>query len=195
MIENPKVVAITGSQRDGSHTATAVDIALERARRVGAETDHVDVSELDLPLFDPDRPDAGDAEALRRRVRAADAVLLATPMYHGSVASPLKTALDYCGFDEFEGTTVGLLAVAGGAFPTAALDHLRAIGRALDAWVLPHQAAVPDSHAQFADGDLTDPDLRERVETLGSELVRYAGVDGYPDGAAVESGVTVGADD
>jgi len=176
MVEKPNVVAITGSQRDGSHTATAVDIALERARDAGAETDHVDLSGLDLPLFDPDRPDAGDAEDLRRRVRAADAVLLATPMYHGSVASPLKTALDYCGFDEFEGTMVGLLAVAGGAFPTGALDHLRAIGRALDAWVLPHQAAIPDSHAQFADGELTDPDLRDRVETLGVELVRYAGV-------------------
>jgi NAD(P)H-dependent FMN reductase len=179
MIDEPKVVAITGSQRDGSHTATAVDIALDRARRAGAETDHIDLSSLDLPLFDPDDPDAGDAAELRRRVRAADAVLLATPMYHGSIASPLKTALDYCGFDEFEGATVGLLAVAGGAFPTAALDHLRTVARALDAWVLPHQAAIPDSHAQFTDGELTDPDLRERVETLGAELVRYAGVASY----------------
>ena len=182
MIDEPRVVAITGSQRDGSHTATAVEIALDRARHAGAETDHVDLATLDLPLFDPDAPDAGDAAELRERVGAADAVLLATPMYHGSVASPLKTALDYCGFDEFEGSTVGLLAVAGGAFPTAALDHLRTVARALDAWVLPHQAAVPDSHAAFADGELNDPDLRARIETLGSELVRYAGVASYPAG-------------
>jgi NAD(P)H-dependent FMN reductase len=105
-------------------------------------------------------------------------------MYHGSVASPLKTALDYCGFDEFEDTTVGLLAVSGGSFPTAALAHLPAIGRAPDAWVLPHQAAVPDSPAQFEDGELTDPDLRERVERLGEELARYAGVASYPAGTA-----------
>jgi len=193
MIDEPTIVAITGSQRDGSHTATAVDVALEQARHAGAQTDHVDLSTLDLPLFDPDRPDAGDAAALRRRVRAADAVLLATPMYHGSVASPLKTALDYCGFDEFEGTTVGLLAVSGGAFPTAALDHLRIVARALDAWVLPHQAAVPDSHAQFADGELTDSDLRKRVERLGTELVRYAGVESYPrDVADAEATPTAG---
>jgi NAD(P)H-dependent FMN reductase len=191
MIDEPKVVAITGSQRDGSHTATAVDIALARARRAGAATDHVDLVSLDLPLFDPDHPDAGDAAALRRRVRAADAVLLATPMYHGSVASPLKTALDYCGFDEFEGTTVGLLAVAGGAFPTAALDHLRVIARALNAWVLPQQAAVPDSHAQFAEGDL-DPDLRGRIEGLGEALVEYAGVAGYPEGPAATQAASAG---
>jgi len=194
MIDEPRVVAITGSQRDGSHTATAVEIALERAREMGATTDHVDLASLDLPLFDPDDPDAGDAEALRRRVRRADAVLLATPMYHGSVASPLKTALDYCGFDEFEGTTVGLLAVAGGSFPTLALDHLRGICRALDAWVLPHQAAVPDSHAQFEDGTLTDPDLRDRVERLGEQLVEYAGVAAYPEGA-VDTSVVAGTGD
>jgi hypothetical protein len=42
--------------------------------------------------------------------------------------------------------------------------------------VLPYRAAIPDSHAQFADGELTDPDFRDRVGTLGAELVRYAGV-------------------
>jgi NAD(P)H-dependent FMN reductase len=179
MITEPTIVAITGSQRVGSHTATAVERTLERARAAGAETDHVDLAELDLPLFDPDDPDAGDAESLRRRVRAADAVVLGTPMYHGSFSSPLKTALDYCGFDEFEGTTVGLVAVAGGAFPTAALDHLRAVCRALDAWVLPTHVAVPNSHAQFEDGAFVDADLEARIETLGTELVRYAGVESY----------------
>jgi len=176
MIDEPTIVAITGSQRAGSHTATAVERTLARAREAGATTDSVDLASLDLPLFDPDDPDAGDAESLRRRVRAADAVLLGTPMYHGSFSSPLKTALDYCGFDEFEGTTVGLVAVAGGAFPTPALEHLRSVCRALDAWVLPTQVAVPNSHAQFEDGAFVDADLQERVETLGAELVRYAGV-------------------
>ena len=131
-------------------------------------------------MFDPDRPDAGDAVELRRRLRTADAVLLGTPMYHGSFSSPLKTVLVYSGAEEFEGTTVGLLVVAGGGFPTPALDHLRSVCRTLDAWVLPNQVAVPNSHSQFADGELRDSDVRERVETLGAELVRYAGVETYP---------------
>lgn len=180
MIDNPNVTAITGSQRDGSHTVTAVETALDQARNEGATTDLVDLGKLDLSVFDPDRPDAGEAPYLRQRVRLADAVLLGTPMYHGSFASPLKTALDYCGFDEFETTTVGLLVVAGGGFPTPALEHLRSVCRALDAWVIPHQVAVPNSHSQFADGELQNPDLRQRIERLGSELVRYAGVESYP---------------
>jgi NAD(P)H-dependent FMN reductase len=184
MIGNPNVVAITGSKRDGSLTRRAVELALEDARERGATADHVDLGSLDVPVFDPDRPDAGSAPALRRRVREADAVLLASPMYHGSFASPLKNALDYCGFDEFEDTTVGLLVVSGGGFPTSALDHLRSVGRALDAWVLPHQVAIPDSHSQFEDGELQDEAIRERIDDLAADLVSYAGVESYPQRSA-----------
>jgi NAD(P)H-dependent FMN reductase len=175
------IVALCGSQRDESHTRKALFRALDAVERTGATTDLVDVTEMDLPLFDPDSPDAGEAAGLRRRVRDADGVLLGTPMYHGSYASPLKTALDYCRFDEFEETTVGLLVVAGGGFPTPALEHLRSVARALDAWVLPHQVAIPEAHSAFEDGQLTDESLIDRVETLGTEIVEYAGVGSYPE--------------
>lgn len=181
MVEHEHVVALCGSQRDGSHTRHALEQVLAAAEERGATTDLVDVTALDLPVFDPDRTDAGDAPGLRQRVQAADAVVLGSPMYHGSYASPLKTALDYCGFDEFEETTVGLLVVSGGGFPTPALEHLRSVARALDAWVLPHQVAIPNAHRAFEDGQLTDDGLAERVETLGAELVDYAGVGSYPE--------------
>lgn len=95
-------------------------------------------------------------------------------------------------FDKFERTTVGLLAVSGGGFPTPALEHLRSVCRALDAWVLPHQVAIPDSRDAFEDGRLTDESLRERVETLGTELVEYAGVESYPE---IATGCAVSAAD
>jgi NAD(P)H-dependent FMN reductase len=182
--DSKHIVALCGSQRDGSHTRKALERALAAAEAEGATTDLVDLTALDLPVFDPDRSDAGDATELRRRVRNADGVLLGSPMYHGSYSSVLKTALDYCGFDEFEETTVGLLVVSGGGFPTPALEHLRSVSRALDAWVLPHQVAIPNAHSIFEDGHLTDEDLLERIETLGSDLVEYAGVESYPETTA-----------
>lgn len=181
---NKHIVALSGSQRDGSYTRHAIEHALTAAEASGATTDFVDVAALDLPVFDPDRTDAGDAKELRRRVRDADGVLLGTPMYHGSYSSVLKTALDYCGFDEFEETTVGLLVVSGGGFPTPALEHLRSVARALDAWVLPHQVAIPNAHSAFEEGRLTNESLAERVETLGTDLVEYAGVETYPETTA-----------
>jgi NAD(P)H-dependent FMN reductase len=114
-------------------------------------------------------------------------------MYHGSYSSNLKTTLDYCGFDEFESKTVGLLVVSGGRFPTPALEHLRSVCRALDAWVLPYQAAVPRSHSAVRDGTFTDEELEERVVELGREVTQYANIE--PSPPSMESEENVGAVD
>ena len=193
MTPAPIVAALCGSLRDESFTRTTLDHALDAAGDRGAETDLLDLRTYELPVFDPDRGDAGDADRLQERVRRADSVLLGTPMYHGSYAAPLKNALDYCGFDEFENTTVGLLAVSGGSFPITALDHLRSVCRALNAWVLPYQAAVPSSRAQFEDDAFVDDDLANRVAVLGERAVEYASI--QPDPACFESGENVGAGD
>lgn len=188
---SPHVLALPGSLRDESYTRKALTIALEAAAESGATTDMVDLRTLDLPVVDADDDDPADAAELARRVREADTILLGTPVYHGSYSSPLKTALDYCGFDEFEDKTVGLLAVAGGGFPVTALDHLRSVCRALNAWVLPHQVALPQASSQFEDGHLTDETLQERVEVLGRRGVQYANIEPDPD--SFESEENVGA--
>lgn len=189
----PTVVAISGSLREESYTRVASEHVLEAARENGAETELLDLREYDLPVFDPDHEDAGDAPELRAELREANSILLGTPMYHGSFSATLKNALDYSGFDEFEDTTVGLLGVAGGRFPVTALDHLRLVCRALDAWVLPHQVAVPSAYSAIEDGEFEDVDLAERVEVLGKRLVEYANIE--PDPPAFESTENVGADD
>lgn len=192
-MSRPHVTAVCGSLREGSYTRIALDHALDAAADAGATIDHIDLRPLDLPIYNGDDNDAGDAADLRRRVRQADSVVLGSPMYHGSYSSTLKNALDYCGFDEFENTTVGLLAVSGGSFPVPTLNHLRSVCRALDAWVLPHQAAIPRVRTQFDDGEFVDEDIAERVETLGQRTVEYVSIE--PDPYTVESAQNVGGDD
>ncbi len=193
MSDGPHVVAISGSNRDASYTRTALAYALAEAEHHGASTELLDLREFDLPVYDADDNDAGDAELLRERVRDADAVLLGTPMYHGSYSSTLKTALDYCGFDEFENETVGLLAVAGGQFPLLALEHLRTVCRSLNAWVLPYQAAIPNASQQFEGMEFVDDGTAERVAVLGQRIVEYADI--QPDPPCFESDQNVGAGD
>jgi NAD(P)H-dependent FMN reductase len=197
------VVAICGSRRDESNTRVALETALDEAAAAGASTELVDLRGLDLPPLDADRDaaDQGDGARLLAAVDDADALLLGTPVYHGSYSGVLKNALDYCGFDEFEEKTVGLLGVAGGSFPVTALDHLRSVCRALNCWVLPHQAAVPRAYKHVThdgDGDggggrITDDDLEERVRVLGRRVVQYASIE--PDPATFEAGENVGARD
>ncbi|KZN24392.1 MULTISPECIES: NAD(P)H-dependent oxidoreductase [unclassified Haladaptatus] len=178
------VVGLCGCLRDGSETRVALRTALDATESMGATTTLVDLRTYDLPLLDGDEATPPDAEALRETVRDADAVLLATPMYHGSYSSPLKTALDYCGFEEFEGKTVGLLAVSGCGFPTPALEHLRSVCRALNAWTLPVEVGIPDARSNIEDGEITDEDTADRVQRLGERLVLFAGVDEYPEVAS-----------
>lgn len=185
------VVALCGSLRDASKTRAALECALGGVEDAGGTAELLDLREYDLPPLDPDEDEQGDSAAVTRRLRAADAILLGTPMYHGSYSGVLKNALDHAGFDEFEGKTVGLLGVAGGSFPITALEHLRSVCRALNAWVLPYQAAVPRSSSAITADGFTDESTAERVETLGRRAVQYASIE--PDPPTFESGQNEGA--
>jgi NAD(P)H-dependent FMN reductase len=193
MSQQPHVAGIAGSLRDHSYTRLSVERALREADRRGATTELLDLREYDLPIYDGDADEPGDAAALTGGVRRADSVVLGTPSYHGSYSSVLKTALDFCGFDEFEDTTVGLLCVAGGAFPTTPLEHLRSVCRALNAWVVPHQAGLPHVSSQFEGGQLVDEGLAERVDVLGRRVVEYATIE--PDPRCAEAVENMGAGD
>ncbi|WP_330632513.1 NADPH-dependent FMN reductase [Halocatena halophila] len=189
----PHVVAVCGSLRADSYTRIALERALTTVRSMDGSTEFIDLETMELPVFNADNSDAGDAVALRSSVRAADAVILGSPMYHGSYSGALKNALDYCGFDEFENTTVGLLAVSGGSFPVPTLNHLRSVCRSLNAWVIPHQVAIPSVNSQIDDGAFVDPDIEDRVVTLGQRAVEYATIE--PEQHTVASTENVGAED
>jgi NAD(P)H-dependent FMN reductase len=182
---DPHVVALCGSLRDASRTRVALEQALDGARAAGGTAELVDLRDLDLPPLDPDAPTPPAAAALADTVTDADAVLLGTPNYHGSYTGALKDALDHLGRDEFGGQTVGLVEVAAGSHPGPALAHLRAVCRTLDAWTVPLEVAVPDSHSLVRDDGVADADLAERLDRLGEQLVRYAGVARYPEVAGV----------
>ena len=184
MSPTPSVVAVNGSLRDSSYTRTALQYVLRAAEDAGAETTLLDLQKYDLPVYDPDIDDQGDAAEATRIVREADAVALGTPVYHGSYSGALKNFHDYCGWDEYEDTTVGLLATAGGGSYGSTLDHLRITVRGVHGWVLPHQVGLRSASDKFeADPDaidgrrFRDPDLQERVEKLGRSLVEYAFID------------------
>lgn len=185
------VVAVCGSLREHSKTRAALERVLDGVEASGGTGELLDLRSYDLPVFDADQDEQGDSVEVTRRLREADAVVLGTPMYHGSYSGVLKNALDYAGFDEFEGKTVGLLGVSGGAFPITALEHLRSVCRALNAWVLPHQAAVPNSSSAIQDGTFTDQSVADRVEKLGTRAVEFSNI--TPDPPTFESGQNKGA--
>lgn len=177
MTTPPTVVAVCGSVRDESYTRTALRYALQGAERTGAETELIDLRAYDLPVFDPDRDEQGDSAELTRIVREADGVVVGSPSYHSSYSSAFRNFHDYCSYDDYEDTVVGLLTVAGGDSYASVLDHLRVTMRGVHAWVVPQQVGIPNVYDQFVDDPdavdgraFADPDLRERVEELGERV-------------------------
>jgi FMN reductase len=105
-----RVLAVVGSVTPPGRLRRAVAEALERAHR---PTDLLDLAEVRLPFADgrPPAEAGGDTEAVLARVTAADAVLLATPVYRGSLTGALKNLLDLLPVAALEGKPVALLAM------------------------------------------------------------------------------------
>ncbi len=180
MYSETHVVAVCGSLRDESRTRIALEEALEASAAIGATTQLIDLRDYALPQYGLDGKDAGDAPELRAALDAADGIILGTPVYHGSYSSPLKAALDYSGRDEFRGKSVGMIAIAGGRFPTKCLEHLRNVCRHINAWVLPTEVAIPNANSAIEEGEITDPAVADRVQRLGKEVVQYAHIERLP---------------
>jgi FMN reductase len=174
-----QVAGICGSLRKGSFTRMALHVALAGAKEAGARTRLIDLSEYHLIFCDGKEDESGypkDVFTLREEVRAAQGIILATPEYHGGYSGVLKNALDLMGFEEFEGKMLGLVGVSGGGMGAfGAMNNLRAVGRALHAWVIPEQASIPEAYKVFdASGTLKDSALEKRLKEVGRQVARFA---------------------
>jgi len=176
-----KVLSLCGSLRPHSSTERALGAALAAAAAAGADTQALLLRELTLPFCDGREDNdsyGGDARRFRAAVLGADALLVGSPEYHGSLSGPLKNALDLLAPAELKGRMVGLLATARGeAGAMNTLNHLRHIFRWMEAWVLPNQVSIPLAQQAFDErGAIVRPGLAADLDALGREVVRYAGL-------------------
>ncbi|HXG67284.1 MAG TPA: NAD(P)H-dependent oxidoreductase [Blastocatellia bacterium] len=174
-----QVVGISGSLRKGSFTRMALQVALAGAREAGARTRLLDLRDYQLTFSDGKEDESlypEDVFKLREEVRAAQGIILATPEYHGGYSGVLKNALDLMGFEEFAGKMLGLVGVSGGDMGAfGAMNSLREVLRALHAWVIPEQAAIPEAWKVFDEsGTLKDRSLERRLKEVGRQVARFA---------------------
>jgi len=181
-----KVVGIGGTLWEGSASLGALRRALAAAGEAGAETGFLDLRELDLPMYKPGRSLEEYGPGVGRLVgelRGADAVLISTAAYHGTLASVTKNALDFAQFlsggehPYLDGKVVGLISTAGGeqagANAAGAMVH---VVHALRGVVAPLVVSIPKAW-QRADGsgNVTDEVYGGRLDALGELVVDLAG--------------------
>ena len=180
-----EVVGIGGTLREGSSSRGALRRALGAARDAGARTELLDLKELGLPMYGPGKPLAEHGDGAVRFVEAmrrADALILGTAAYHGTLAGVTKNALDFAQFlsrDErpyFDGKVVGLVATAGGEMAGAnATGAMVDVVHALRGTVAPLMVALPRAWERTDEnGDITDDAYGGRLENLGRLVVDLA---------------------
>lgn len=137
----------------------------------------------DIPLYnqDTEQPLPKPVEELKGKVRAADAILIASPEYNYSMTGVLKNALDWgsrpYGENAWNNKPVALMGASAGMQGTSrAQYHLRQVFVYLNMHPLNQPELMIGSAQDKFDqqGKLIDPKVRQRVADLLVALIARA---------------------
>ncbi len=178
-----RVLCLGGSTRPGSSSEKAIRVVADAAVAAGAEVDLIVSRDLMLPIYDTETAER-DPLAVRfvEAVRSADALIVASPGYHGALSGMMKNALDYIEDlredtrPYLDGMPVGCVAVAYGWQATVSTLHsLRVTVHALRGWPSPLGATVNASGPVFdGTGACVDDSARFQLETVARQVVEFA---------------------
>ena len=151
------IAALLGSVTPPGRLTSAVVGALQRAESQGLQTVVFDPGAMSIGFADGRPLDqlTDDTSRLVKGIMAADAVILATPVYRGTLTGALKNALDLLPIEALLGKPVGIIAMGATLHHyLGAESHLRDILAWFGAFTLP--TGVYLSSADFRDGAPSD---------------------------------------
>jgi FMN reductase len=144
------IVGLGGSLAKVSKSRVALRLALAGAEAADAATELLDLRELDLPLYNPDDAEPGEAAArVVESCYAADGLIWSSPLYQGSISGSLKNALDWLHLlrsrdpSYLHDKVIGLISAAGGTQGLQAINTMEFAVRALRGWAVPYVVPVP----------------------------------------------------
>lgn len=168
-----RVLGIGSSLRNNASSTTTLSVALDFAKKYGAETRLLDLRQTRLPLYDPvENKSTPDIQKAQDDVMWSDALILSTPDYHGSMSGAMKNFLDYF-WAEFAGKTFGYICSSHEKGLTA-MDQMRTAVRQCYGWSMPYGVSVSDSD-DFTDGKI-NPKLESRLDMLARDLIVYGNI-------------------
>lgn len=164
------VLGVAGSTRKGSYSSQALAIALEHAKKQGAEVRMLELNKTVLPLYDPNAPASKEVEQAAQAVAWADAFILASPDYHGSMSGTLKNFLDHF-YEEFGGKVFGYV-VASHEKGLTVMDQMRTAVRQCYGWSMPYGVSV-NGPQDMTGGEMVNARLSKRLQMMSRDLVVY----------------------
>ena len=172
------ILGFAGSLRRGSYNKALLRAAQELVP--GAAT--LEIFDLEgIPPFNQDA-EGEPPERVREfksKIRAADAILIATPEYNYSIPGVLKNAMDWAsrpyGDNAFKGKPVGIMSASTGMMGGArAQYHLRQVFVFLEMWPINRPEVIVTFAAEkIKDGKVIDENTRKYIRGLLEELIDY----------------------
>jgi NAD(P)H-dependent FMN reductase len=167
-----KLVGVLGSVTPPGRLLHALTWGLDAANEAspGLTTDLLNLADYRIPFADGRPLDQldDDTPAVVRRVDEANAVILASPVYRGSMTGAMKNLLDLLPLESLRGKACGVIAMGATQHHYLGVDwHLRDVLAWFGALVAPTSVYLASS--DFAEGALTETaraEVRALVETV-----------------------------
>ena len=187
------LLVFAGSTRTASYNRQLARVAASMAEFRGAKVTLLELSSLDIPLYNADLEAQGtpaDVIRLKETLFRHEGWIICSPEYNGGMTALLKNTLDWAsspvkghpewadnGIKPFAGKVVGLLSASPGAMGgLRSLGQLAPILRNLQCWVAPRQFALPHAGSAFsAHGTLLHEASHDAVQGVVDQVLLAAG--------------------
>jgi multimeric flavodoxin WrbA len=176
-----KVVAIGGSPRARSNTNYLIDVALAEISAKGIETEKFILSHYKIsPCYGHD--DCGslqqcrirdDAPAILEKLAAADAIILASPVYMFTITAFMKIFMDrtyffYTHDQPIKARAAGLIAVGGGAGADETVAEMnKLVGHS------GIKTFVVKGYSGEGDDIRNNPDVGQKAAAMGRQIAEF----------------------
>jgi len=165
-----KILGVGSSMRDGSYSTATLKITLDMANKLGMETQLLDLQKTQIPMFYSQKNDTEEIKQVKDAVKWADAFILATPDYHGSMSGVMKNFLDYF-WSDFAGKLFGYICASHEKGLTV-MDQMRTAVRQCYGWSMPYGISI-NGDEDFENEILKNPKLQSRLRMLSRDLSVY----------------------
>lgn len=183
-----KLLIFAGSTRQNSFSRKLAHVTAALARASGAEVSHLELADLDIPMYNADleaRGTPADVMKLKQLMYEHPAWIICTPEYNASYPALLKNTIDWASspvksdpawHDEFKfsrGKVVGILSTSPGALGgLRSQSHLAPLLLNVQCWVAPRNFALGHAGEAFdAQGALINEAHRNNVQAVIDQVL------------------------
>lgn len=173
-----KLLAIVGSVTPPGRLLNATKWLLDNARasRGDLQIELINLADKKVAFADgrPAEQLGDDTASIIASVRAADGVVIASPVYRGSFTGALKNLLDHLPVESLAGKPVGIIAMGATQHHFLGVDwHLRDVLAWFGALVVP--TGVYLAASDFVDGQLTEG-AKQDLTALAEAVIKLKDV-------------------